>query len=97
VWYASVSPTPWKAHSEHNAQAVIVRSMGGAPWQSLTGGLSQPLAHMPYALLTDPSDSGHIYAGLSNGEVWHSPNHGDTWQQLSLNLGGIHRTLLLLS
>ncbi len=96
VWYASVAPSPWKAHSEHNAQAAIFRSIGGAAWQPLAGGLPQPLNHMPYALLTDPVAPGHVYAGLSNGEVWHSTDHGETWHQLSLNLGNIHRTLLLL-
>jgi photosystem II stability/assembly factor-like uncharacterized protein len=96
IWYASVSPSAWKAHSEHNAQAVIVRSMGGADWQRLTGGLPQPLNAMPYALLTDPTAPGHVYAGLSNGQVWHSTDHGDTWGQLPLNLGSIQRTLLLL-
>ncbi len=96
VWYASLAPSPFKAHSENNAQASIVRSIGGAPWQALTGGLPQPLNHMPYALLTDPAAPGHVYAGLSNGEVWHATDHGDTWQQLPLNLGSIHRTLLLL-
>jgi photosystem II stability/assembly factor-like uncharacterized protein len=97
VWYASVAPSPLKAHSEHNAQASIVRSMGSARWQPLTGGLPQPLNHMPYALLTDPSAPGQVYAGLSNGEVWLATDHGDTWHQLPFRLGGIHRTLLLLS
>ncbi len=96
VWYASVAPSPWKAHSEHNAQAAIFRSIGGAPWHPLAGGLPQPLNHMPYALLTDPIAPGHIYTGLSNGEVWHSTDHGDSWHQLPLNLGSIHYTLLLL-
>lgn len=96
VWYASVSPSAWKAHSEHNAQAAIVRSMAGAAWQPLGGGLPQPLDAMPYALLTDPKAPGHVYAGLSNGEIWHSTDYGDTWQQLPLSLGSIHRTLLLL-
>jgi len=54
VWYASVSPAPWKAHSEHDAQAVIVRSTGSPLWQPLAGGLPQPLNHMPYALLLLP-------------------------------------------
>lgn len=96
VWYASVAPSAWKAHSEHHARAAIVRSIGGTSWQRLTGGLPQPLNSMPYALLTDPTAPGHVYAGLSNGEVWHSTNHGDTWRQLPLNLGSIQRTLLLL-
>jgi photosystem II stability/assembly factor-like uncharacterized protein len=96
VWFASLAPGPLKAHSEQNAHAIIARSVGGAPWQILTGGLPQPLNHMPYALLTDPTVPGHVYAGLSNGEVWHSTNHGDTWRQLNVSLKRIHRTLLLL-
>lgn len=96
VWYASLSSSALKAHSAHNAQAVIVRSIGGAPWQALTGGLPQPLNHMPYALLTDPTTPGHVYAGLSNGEVWQGTGHGDTWQQLPLQLGSIERVLLAL-
>jgi len=96
VWYASLAPNPFKAHSEHNAQALIARSIGGTPWQPLSGGLPQPLKHMPYALLSDPTAPGHVYAGLSNGEVWHSTNHGDTWYKLPFCLKGIHRTLLLL-
>jgi photosystem II stability/assembly factor-like uncharacterized protein len=96
VWYASVAPGARSAHSENHAQAAIVRSMGGSAWQLLSGGLPQPLNAMPYALLTDPSAPGHVYAGLSNGEVWHSVDQGDTWHQLPFRLGGIHRTLLLL-
>jgi photosystem II stability/assembly factor-like uncharacterized protein len=97
VWYASVAPSAWKAHSERNALAAIVRSVGGTPWQRLMGGLPQPLRHMPYALLTDPTAPGHVYAGLSNGEVWHGTDYGDNWHRLPLNLGSINRTLLLLS
>ena len=96
VWYASLAPGPRSAHSEHNAQAVIVRSIGGAAWQPLSGGLPQPLNHMPYALLTDPTAPGHVYTGLSNGEVWHSTDHGETWRRLPVQSGKIHRTLLLI-
>jgi photosystem II stability/assembly factor-like uncharacterized protein len=95
IWYASLSPGPLKAHSEHDARATIVRSTGGAEWATLAGGLPQPLSHMPYALLTDPEASGHVYAGLSNGDVWHSTNYGDIWQQLSFNLGRL-RTMIIL-
>ncbi len=47
-------------------------------------------------LLTDPAAPGHVYAGLSSGDVWHSADHGDTWQQLPFNLTGIHRSLVML-
>ena len=96
VWYASVAPSPLKAHSEDNAQATLARSIGGAGWQPLTGGLPQPLNHMPYALLTDPTAPGHVYAGFSNGEVWHSTDHGDSWHKLPFCLKRIHRALLML-
>jgi photosystem II stability/assembly factor-like uncharacterized protein len=101
VWYVSLSPSPMKAHNDGHAEAYIFRSAGGAAWQKLAlseaeGGLPQPLNHMPYALLTDPAAPGHLYTGLSNGEVWHSTDHGDTWKQLPFNLAGIHRTLIML-
>ena len=103
IWYVSVSPmivlsnpiTP-AAHIDGKAHGYIYRSAGGAPWQKLGGGLPQPLNYMAYALLTDPSMPGHLYAGLSNGDVWHSTNYGDLWQHLPFNLKGIHRTLIML-
>jgi photosystem II stability/assembly factor-like uncharacterized protein len=103
VWYVSASPmfagggrpVP-AAHVEGEANAYIFRSAGGAAWEKLGGGLPQPLSHMAYALLTDPAAPGHVYAGLSSGDVWHSTDHGDTWQQLPFNLGGIQRTLVML-
>lgn len=96
IWYASLSSSALKAHSEHHAQAIIVRSVGGAPWQTLTGGLPQPLNHMPYVLLTDPLAPGQVYAGLSNGEVWQGTEYGDTWQPLPFQIGSIERVLLAL-
>jgi photosystem II stability/assembly factor-like uncharacterized protein len=95
VWYVSVSPGPMKAHSENNAQAAIFRWTDEG-WQRLAGGLPQPLDYMPYALLTDPEAPGHVYAGLSNGEVWHSTDYGESWRQLPFNLGRIHRDLMVL-
>lgn len=97
VWYVSVSSGPMAAHNDGRADAYIFRSVGGAAWQKLGGGLPQPLDYMPYALLTDPESPGHVYAGLSSGEVWHSENHGDTWRKLPFNLGGIHRSLIMLN
>lgn len=96
VWYASAAPGPWQAHGDGDAQAYIYRASGGAPWQKLGGGLPQPLNQMAYALLTDPAAPGHLYAGLSNGDVWHSADCGETWQRLPFNLRGIHRSLVMI-
>ena len=62
----------------------------------MEGGLPQPLDHMPYALLTDPGSPGHVYAGLSDGEVWHSADYGEGWRRLPFGLGEIKRELILL-
>ena len=96
VWYASLSPGTTKAHSDNNAQAYIFRSVDGAPWRKLGGRLPQPLDHMPYALLVDPQAPRHVYAGLSNGDVWHSSDQGDTWHKLPFNLKGIHRSQIMI-
>jgi hypothetical protein len=102
VWYASASPMlvdgkpgPPAAHVDGKANAYIFRSIGGAPWQKLTGGLPEPINYMAYALLTDPAAPGHVYAGMSNGEVWHSTNHGDRWQQLPFNLKAVQRVMVI--
>ncbi|MGE5262577.1 MAG: WD40/YVTN/BNR-like repeat-containing protein [Acidobacteriota bacterium] len=103
VWYVSASPMfAWShpfvpvAHVDGEANAYIFRSAGGAPWQKLGGGLPQPLDYMAYALLTDPNAPGHVYAGLSNGAVWHSANYGDAWEKLPFKLPNINRTMIAL-
>ena len=92
VWYMSAAPGPMRAHGPREARAYIFRSMGGAIWEKLEGDL--PSDHMPYALLADAP--GHLYAGLDNGDVWHSTDYGDHWQQLPFSLGSIVRTLILI-
>jgi len=95
VWYLSASPVAFKAHSEGDAQAFIFRNDGDR-WRRLGGGLPQPLDHMPYALLTEPGAPGHIYAGLSNGDIWHSADYGEHWGQMPVSLGRIQRSLVML-
>ncbi len=103
IWYVSAAPytawpTFWKlpiAHYDGEAHTSIYRSTGGAPWEKLEGGLPQPLDHMAYALVTDPDEPGHLYAGLANGHVWHSADYGDRWTRLPLELGGVRRSMVL--
>jgi hypothetical protein len=101
VWYLSASPFSAgglsfepAAHVDGKANAAIYRSAGGAAWEKLGGGLPEPLNYMAYALMTDPNAPGHLYAGLADGDVWHSANYGDRWTQLPFNLGGIHDKLI---
>ncbi len=94
IWYVAVAPGPGKAYGE-KAQAYLYRAEGGAPWQPI-GWEPHPMERMPIDLLTDPGQPGHLYAGLVNGDVWHSANYGDEWQQLPFNLRGIWRTFLMI-
>jgi hypothetical protein len=101
VWYVSASSMFARgslapaAHVDGRANACIFRSSGGAAWEKLAGGLPQPLDYMAYDLLTDPVAPGHLYAGLSNGDIWHSTDYGEGWNMLPFNLGAINRMLLL--
>jgi hypothetical protein len=102
VWYVSSSPFSAgglsfepAAHVIGKSRAAIYRSSGGAAWEKLGGGLPDPLNYMANDLVTDPAAPGHIYAGLANGDVWHSVNYGDTWTKMPFNLGRIHRMVVI--
>jgi photosystem II stability/assembly factor-like uncharacterized protein len=94
IWYVSVAPGPGKAYGE-TAEAYLYRAAGGAGWQPI-GWEAHPMRHMPITLVTDPKAPGHLYAGLTSGDVWHSTDHGDNWQKLPFNLKGIWFSLLLI-
>lgn len=103
VWYVSAAPhVAWPAfwrtptaHYDGHAHTSIYRSDGGAAWEKLDGGLPPLLDHMAYALRTDTSEPGHVYAGLANGQVWHSRDYGDHWTRLPVELGAVRRTMVL--
>ena len=103
IWYLSAAPyvawpAVWRmpvAHFDGDANTSIYRSTGGSTWEKLGGGLPPMLDHTAYTLLTDPDEPGHVYAGLSNGHVWHSRDYGDRWMRLPLELGGVRRSMVL--
>ena len=104
TWYVSAAPLstfPFffifpTAHWDGHAHASIFRSTEDGTWTRLSGGLPQPLDYMAYALLTDPDAPGHLYAGLSNGDVWHTSDYGDSWSQLPLNLRSVNRQMIMV-
>ncbi len=104
IWYVSAAPHAVfpelhkmpRGHFDGEANAFIFRKRGGGRWERLAGGLPQPLDHMAYALVTDPEAPGHLYAGLSNGDVWHTADHGDSWRQLPFNMTRIQFSLIKL-
>jgi hypothetical protein len=95
IWYLCVGASPMNAFSE-NSKVYLYRAAGGAGWQPI-GWQSHPLTDTPTALVTIPGAPGHLYAGLYNGDVWHTADHGDSWQKLPFNMGGIWFSLLVLN
>src|SRR5213592_2109063 len=78
-WYVSASTGPFAAHGRRDPQARIYRRRDGEPWQALSGGLPEPLPAMPYVLL---ATDGRLLAGLANGQLWESHDHGESWTPL---------------
>src|SRR5262245_1760875 len=82
LWYVSASTGPYAAPGGRDPQALIYRRRSGEPWQALGGGLPEPLAAMPYALVALP---GRRFAGFSDGQLWESTDRGDTWRRCELD------------
>jgi hypothetical protein len=104
IWYVSAAPLivfpkfhlfP-RMHWDGHSNSFIFRKLGNEKWKRLSGGLPQPLDYAAYALLTDPINTGHLYAGLSNGDIWFTSNYGDGWKKLPLNLTAVNRALVML-
>ncbi len=90
LWFVSASAGPFAAHGRGNPQAGIYRRRNGG-WDTLAGGLPDPLPAMPYALVATDD---RLYAGLANGELWESRDRGDTWSRCKLG-GELTRLLAL--
>jgi hypothetical protein len=94
IWYVCVAPGPFNAFGK-SPEIYLYRSTGGAGWQPI-GWAAHPLPVAPTALVTLSDAPGHLWAGLTNGDVWHSSDYGDTWQKMPFNLKGIWFSMLIL-
>lgn len=80
---------PIKSDSEHfplDGQLKVFRSRsGGNEWEPLTKGLPQQNCYVNVlrdAMAVDKLDSCGIYFGTTGGQVYVSPDSGDTWQAI---------------
>jgi photosystem II stability/assembly factor-like uncharacterized protein len=94
IWYVCVAPSPFNAFGQ-NPQIYLYRAGSRAGWQPI-GWQPHPLSVAPTALVTLPGAPGHLYAGLLNGDVYHTMDYGDNWEKLPFNLQGIWFSLLIL-
>jgi photosystem II stability/assembly factor-like uncharacterized protein len=93
LWYVSASFGARQAHrGTGDAQAVLYRKRGEAPWQELGGegsGIARPLPFMPYALLAPRGRPNALIAGMQNGELLLTDDAGATWRRLATGLDHI--------
>jgi photosystem II stability/assembly factor-like uncharacterized protein len=95
VWYICVGSNPYNAFGD-DPNIYLYRSTAGAGWKAI-GWTTHPLKETPTSLVTIPETPGELYAGLKNGNVWHSKDYGDTWEKMPFNLGGSWFHLLILN
>lgn len=94
IWYVCVAPSPFNAFGKE-PEIYLYRSIGGAGWQPI-GWQSHPLPVAATALTTIPGAPGHLYAGLYNGDIWHTTDYGDSWIKMPFSFAGIWFSLLVI-
>jgi len=87
---------PIKSDGEHfvpDGKLRIYRSKsGGKEWEALTKGLPQSDCYVNIlrdAMAVDSLDSCGVYFGTSGGQVYVSPNAGDSWAPIVRDLPGV--------
>jgi photosystem II stability/assembly factor-like uncharacterized protein len=89
----TVYVVPIKSDSEHfplDGQLKVYRSkIGGHEWEPLTKGLPQQNCYVNVlrdAMAVDTLDDCGIYFGTTGGQVYCSPDAGDTWTAITHDL-----------
>jgi len=92
----TVYVVPIKSDSEHfvpDGKLRVYRSKtGGNEWEELTKGLPQQNCYVNVlrdAMAVDSLDDCGVYFGTSGGQVYVSPNGGDTWKPIVHDLPGV--------
>jgi photosystem II stability/assembly factor-like uncharacterized protein len=77
----------------HDGNATVYRTRdAGSSWQALRNGLPQEDAHLGVlrqAMVIDTHDVPGLYFGTSTGQVFASPDEGETWSEIAGYLPGI--------
>jgi photosystem II stability/assembly factor-like uncharacterized protein len=92
----TVYVVPIKSDSEHwppDGKLRVYRSRtGGNEWEALTNGLPQEHCYVNVlrdAMATDTLEEGGIYFGTTGGQVYASPDGGDTWREIATHLPAV--------
>ena len=76
--YVSAAQGPGRAHGSGFSDAAIYRRRDKGQWEPVVANL----AEFPYALTSAPAVSGALYAGLGDGTILHSPDAGESWEEV---------------
>ena len=92
----TVYVVPIKSDGEHyplDGKLTVYRSRtGGNEWEALTNGLPQSNCYVNVlrdAMAIDQLDSCGVYFGTTGGQVYMSPNGGDTWSPIVRDLPAV--------
>ncbi len=77
-------------NARRNSPQFYRSANGGQTWQKVDGlGEGEAAESMVVAFEWDPSSPGDVYAGTDGGLLYHSPDRGQTWQQLPVTLPSV--------
>jgi hypothetical protein len=79
-WYVSAASGPYAAHSGGRARGRLYR------WHGEWRALALPSDSMPYALVIA---GGELLAGMTDGRILRSADHGESWDDIGVNVGSI--------
>ena len=93
-WNTPFVIDPWDPdvfyYGTNRVYRTLDRVRNGAPWEPISPDLTKQLGYERIGTLTRialaPSNPDVIYAGTDDGNVWVSPDFGDTWQDITGNL-----------
>jgi photosystem II stability/assembly factor-like uncharacterized protein len=89
---AKTGPGTWR--KLHTADARIARSRdGGKNWEILTGGLPDHIRANIEGMAMDVWNGGYaIFAGTTDGDVFHSDDEGNHWQTIIQGIGPVSKS-----
>lgn len=94
IWYMCVAPSPANAFGKE-PEVYLYRATRSGSWEPI-GWQAHPLPVAATRLTTVPGAPGHLYAGLYNGDLWHTADHGDSWRKMPFSFVGIRNSLLII-
>ena len=82
----------WPRTSPDGRPAVFVTRDAGASWTRQDKGLPETawFTVKRQAMTTDDADPSGVYFGTTSGEVWASPDEGDSWERILEHLPEIY-------